>query len=162
MKIGRRYTLNIPPATVAAPQDLAQFNGAANLMYRIIKMWISCSDTSLATGQSLSLRARRLPATVTNGSGGTGSLTPASLDPGDAACTSNTNLINSTTKATTNGTAVIVWEGNCHLYQGLSWDFEASDMHVFVPPSTAFVFELLSTVSGTVNLSGGVLVEELG
>jgi hypothetical protein len=161
-KIGRRYNLNMPPTTVSAAQDLFQFNGVAGLMYRIIRQWISCTDTTIATGQMISLRSRRLPATVTSGSGGTGSLTPANLDPGDATCSSTGNLINSTTKATTSGTAVITWLGSTHLYAAHLWDYEQADQHIFVPPSTAWVFELLSTVSGTVNLSGGIEIEELG
>jgi hypothetical protein len=162
MKIGRRYILPIPPATVAAAQDLAQFNGAAGKVYRIISQSIGCTDTTIATGQMLSLRARYLPATVTNGSGGTGSLTPSAVDPGDAACSSAGNLINSTTKAITGGTAVILFEGSCHLYQGHYKNYENEDACPILIPSTAFVFELLSTVSGTVNLSGELVVEEIG
>lgn len=161
MKVGRRYVLNVPPVTVSVAQDLAQFNGAANHIYRIIKCWIGCTDTSIATGQMLSLRARFLPATVTNGSGGTGSLTPNKVDQADAACSSATNLINSTTKATTSGSAVILLSASTHLYQPFVWDWEAADECPIIIPSTAFVFELLSTVGGTVNLSGGVLVEEI-
>lgn len=162
MKIGRRYVLAIPKFTCTLPQDLAQFNGASGKVYRIISQEIWCTDTTLATGQDLSLRSQLLPATVTNGSGGTGSLTPSPVDPGDAACSSSTNLINSTTQAATSGSAVNMFNGGCHLYQGHYKNFEAEDACPIVISGTAFVFGLLSTVSGTVNLAGRLLVEELG
>ncbi len=162
MKIGRRYVLINPPTTNSQAVDLFQFNGAAGKVYRIISHAISCTDTTIATGQMLSLRARYLPATVSNGSGGTGSLTPSAVDPGDAACSSTGNFINNTSKATTGGTAVIVWEGSCHLYQGHFFNYELQDICPIIIPSTAFVFELLSTVSGTVDLTGVLTVEEIG
>ena len=161
MKIGRRYVLIIPPSAISAPQNLAQVNGATGKVLRIISQSIACTDSTLATGQNLSIRSRILPATVSNGSGGTGSLTPSPVDPADAACSSATNLINSTSKATTSDSAVIVYEGGVHLYQGHYKNFENEDACPIVRASQAFVFELLSTVSGTVNLAGEVVIEEI-
>lgn len=155
----RAYQVTFSGVTVSAAQDLVQIMGATARMIRIKRMWVACGDTSLATGQGLKLRARFLPATVTVGSGGTTGITASKKDSGDAAGTMTTNATNNTTQATTSGTAVIVYAGAAHLYQGENWRF---DDPVDVGPSTAFVWELLSTVSGTVTLSGGVEFTEEG
>lgn len=153
----REYTVNFPPTTVSAAQDLVAIYGATGKMCRILRCWVASTDTTLDTGQMLSLRLRFLPATVTPGSGGSAA-TPQALDPGDASA-SFTAAVNNTTKATTNGTASILEENGCHIYSGYDVHYSKPK---FVGPSEAFVFELLSSVSGTVNLSGGVLVEESG
>ncbi len=98
-----------------------------------------------------------MTATVTPGSVGT-SATPRPFDIGDAA-SSITARVNDTTKATTSGTATVVGESGDHIYQGAQYNFRNSPV---VGPSEAFVFELLSTVTGTVHLSGGVEFEEIG
>lgn len=155
----RPYQVTFEGVAVSAAQDLVQINGATGKFYQILRHWVGCTDTSVATGQMLQLRSRFLPATVTNGSGGTTGITPSKKDPGDAAASNSTCLTNSTTKATTNGTAVTIYEQGCHLYQGDNWRYDNSPI---VGPSEAFVFELMSTVSGTVHLSGGVEIMEWG
>lgn len=153
----RTYSVTFEQVSVAAAQDLVQINGGAGKICRILRQWVSSSDTTAPTNQQLALRSRFLPATVSNGSGGT-TPTPRPLDPGDAAA-SVTALANNTSKATTNGTATILEENGCNVYAGYDYAFPRPPI---VGPSEAFVFELLSTVSGTVHLSGGVLVEESG
>jgi len=155
--MARQYKVTFEGVAVSAAQDLVQINGAAGKMVRIIRAWVGATDTSLPTAQMLQTRCRYLPATVTNGSGGT-SPTPAKTDPGDAAA-SFTALANNTTKATTNGTAVVWDERGDHIYSGVESSFPERPP---IGPSESFVFELLSTVSGTVHLSGGVLVDEIG
>lgn len=153
----RIYKVMFEGVSVAAAQDLLQIEGAAGKMLRILRRWVKNTDTTLATAQMLELRERFLPATVSNGSGGS-TPTIAKNDPGDAAA-SFTALANNTTKATSSGTAVVLWEGAEHIYNGFD------DVHMNPPPigpSESYVFELLSTVSGTVHLSGGVEVEETG
>ncbi len=143
----------------AVAQDLVLVTGATGKMMKILKHWLGCSNTSLATGQNLSLRSRFLPATVTVGSGGTTGITPSKNDPGDAACSSTTCGTNNTTQSTTNGTAIILYANGAHLYQGDVWVYPNCPP---IGPSEAFVFELLAATSGTVNLSGGVEFEEIG
>lgn len=155
--MARRYAVTFEEVSVSAPQDLVEIIGASGKMVRIIRYWVSATATTLPTAQNLSLRCRYLPATVTSGSGGS-SPTPRKLDQGDAAATFAAKT-NSTSKATTNGTAVTLAEDGCHIYAGCDKVFTAPPT---VPVSTSFVFELLSTVSGTVALSGGVEVEEIG
>lgn len=159
----RLYTVSFEQVAVVAPQDLLQINGAAGKMLRIKRTALSSTDTTIPTSQMIALRARFLPATVTNGSVGTAP-TPARTDPGDAA-PSFTAYANNTTKATSSGTPVVLFEGGCHVYNGYDATFEEDGRGAASPaigPGEAWVFELLSTVSGTVHLSGTVWVEEVG
>lgn len=153
----RTYNVTFSAVTVTAPQDLVQVKGATGKMLRILRMWLAATDTASPTAQQLQIRARVLPTAVTDGSGGAAP-TPAKNDQGDAAATF-TALTNNTGKATTSGTAVVVEENGCHISAGYEFQFSR-------PPTIAvnqsFVFELLSTVTGTVHLSGGVTVEEIG
>lgn len=155
--MARKYHVTFASTVVSAAQDLVQITGATGKLMRILRMWVGCPNVALATGQGLSLRARFLPATVTVGSGGTTGITPSKKDPGDAACSSSTCATNNTTQATTNGTAVILYTNGVHLYQGENWRWDEPPV---IGPSEAFVFELLSVTSGTVNLTGGVDIEE--
>ena len=85
-------------------------------MVRILRRWVSATDTTIPTGQMLRLRERLLPSTVTDGSGGS-TPTPAKHDQGDAAATL-TALANNTTPASTNGTAVVLATMGCHIFNG--------------------------------------------
>lgn len=154
----RMYRVTFEGVLVSgATNDLIQINGAAGKILRIKRYWWGNTNTTLATAQMIQTRCRFLPATVTNGSGGT-TPTPQKLDPGDAAA-SFTSLANNTTKATTSGTAAILDEQGEHIFAGVDISFQSPPI---IGPSEAFVFELLSTVTGTVNLSGGIEVEEMG
>jgi hypothetical protein len=155
--MSRTYTVSFENVTVSAAQDLLQVKGASNKMLRILRRWVSATDTTIPTGQMLRLRERLLPATVTDGSGGS-TPTPAKHDQGDAAATF-TSLANSTTPASTNATAVVLATMGCHVFNGFD---DIHDDPPTVAPSQSYVFELLSTVTGTVHLSGGVEVEEIG
>jgi S-formylglutathione hydrolase FrmB len=141
---------------ITAAQDLVTIIGATGKLVFIKKRWIGAVNTTIPTAQMIQLRERLLPATVTT----TGGTTPTiyKTDPGDAAA-SFTALVTNTTKATTSGTAIELFATGEHIYNG--YDDEAS---FFTPvgPSEAYVFELLSTVTGTCNFSGGVEVEEFG
>ncbi len=157
--MGRRYQVSTEGVAVSAAQDLAQIIGAAGKILRIRRVHVGATDTTEPTAQQLELRCRFLPATVTNGSGGT-SPTPRLFDPGDAAA-SFTAKANNTTPATSSGTAVILEEWGCHIANGWTWIWPDAETPI-VGPSESFTFELLSTVTGTVHLSMSVSVEELG
>lgn len=157
--MARRYTVATENVAVSAAQDLMQVAGATGKTVRIKRCFVGATDTTLVTAQSLRLRCRFLPATVTNGSGGS---TPTfqKVDPGDAAA-SVTALANNTTQATTSGTAVVLQDIGVHIFAG--WDFTfPTGAEPVVGPSESFTFELLSTVTGTVHLSTTVEVEESG
>lgn len=153
----RTYSVTFEQIAVSAAQDLVQIKGAAGKSCRILRVYTNASDTTAPTNQQLALRCRFLPATVTDGSGGS-TATPRPMDPGDAAA-SFTALINNTVKATTSGTAAVLEDNAANIFSGYDYPFPRPPV---IGPSESFVFELLSTVSGTVHLSGGVVVEEIG
>jgi hypothetical protein len=153
----RPYVVGFENVLVSAAQDLLQVKGATGKMLDILRVWLGATDTTLVTAQSIRIRCRYLPATVTDGSGGSTS-TPRPLDPGDAAA-SFTCLTNNTTQATTSGTAAVLPTEGDHIYSGVNLPFRNPPQ---VGPSESFTFELLSTVSGTVHLSGGAEVTERG
>ena len=121
--MARRYSVEFSGVSVTAAQDLFQIIGAAGKTLRVISVSLADVDTSLPTNQQLQLRARFLPATVSNGSGGTAP-TPQPFDPGDAAA-SFTAKANSTSKATTSGTASILLADGCNVYAGYAYPFVA-------------------------------------
>lgn len=155
--MARIYRIMFEDVAVAAAQDLIQITGAAGKIVRIKHWWWGATNTTAPTNQQIKTRCRFLPATVTNGSGGT-TPTISKNDPGDATA-SLTALVNNTTKATTSGTAIVLDEGGDNIFSGR--DIITPNPPV-IGPSEAFVFELLSTPTGTVNMSGGVEVEEIG
>lgn len=154
--MSRIYTVSFDNVLVSAVQDLVQISGASGKIVRVLRRWVGATDTSIPTGQMIRLRESFLPATVTNGSGG--SATPVRRDPGDAAA-SFTAKINSTTQATTNGTEVTLYTIGVHIFNGFD---DIHDEPPVIGSGEAYVLELLSAVSGTVHLSGGVEIEEIG
>lgn len=165
--MGRLYRVTFENILVAAPQDLVALylpTSAGNFkQIDLLRYWLGATNTTLPTAQMLQVRLRWLPATVTAGSIGNAA-TPILEDQGDSAakCTAR---VNDTTKATTNGTAVILDEQTCHIYNGFDSASTGQDPFPLPNNSTAAqaaVFELLSTVSGTVNLSGGIEFSEAG
>lgn len=157
--MSRVYTVTFEGVLVSAAQDLVTIiNGASSgKLVRILRRWVSVVDTTIPSAQMLELRERRLPATLTTGSGGS-TPTPVPRDPGDAAATFTAHA-NDTTKTTTTGTPAILYETGCHSFNGFD---DIHDEPPVIGQGQDYVFELLSTVSGTVHLSGGVEVEELG
>lgn len=157
--MARAYTVNFENVTVSAAQDLLQIKGAAGKVLKIKRVFLGATNTTLVTAQSLRLRSRFLPATVTDGSGGS-TPTPQKVDPGDAAA-SFTSLANNTTPATSSGTAVLLDAWGVHIFAGLDFSWPTGSEPT-VGPSESFTFELLSTVTGTCAFSGSVRVEESG
>lgn len=157
--MGRRYRVLFEQVSVSAAQDLLQIKGASGKLVKIIRQWWGNTDTTAPTNQDLPTRSRVLPVTVTDGSGGS-TPTIQKTDLGDAAA-SFTALANNTTKATTNGTAVIAHEAGDNIFAGHAWDYPDKSAPM-IGPSQSFVFELLAGPTGTVKLSGGVEVEEIG
>lgn len=154
-----KYTTTFEGVAVSAAQDLVSLKAAAAVPIRILRYWVNAIDTSLPVSQMLELRARLLPATVTQGSGGTVPTPQKIGSQGDAAAVTTAH-VNDTSKATTGGTAVITDEQGCHIYNGYDSAIQGRDP-LTVAAAAGFVWELLSTVSGTVHLSGGVDWEEI-
>lgn len=152
--MGRRYRVSFENIAVSAAQDIFQASGATGKILAIRRVSIGASNAT-PTAQQLYVRARYLPATVSNI--GT-SATVVKTDPGDANATFTADT-NKTSKATTSGTAAIL--GEWGFYLNASFDEEFARPPI-IGPTAAFVFELLSTPSGTLNMSGLMEVEEIG
>lgn len=157
--MSRQYDINFENVTVTLPQDLSSVLGVAGKVLRLVRARVGMTNTAIATAQGLQLRVRMATATLTLGSGGTAA-TPRPLDPGDTA-EAGTARVNDTTKATTSGAFTILEETGVHIYTGYDYTWP-SDARPSIGGAGGFVFELLSTVSGAVALSGGIRVEEIG
>lgn len=156
--MSRSYSVTFENIAVTAAQDLFAITGtSSSKITRIISCSVSATNTTLPTAQHLEIRARLLPATVTPGSGGA-TPTPNKFDQGDAAASSSA-YTNNTSKASTSGTALTLLEDGCHIYAGHSIVFPVRPV---IANGESFVYELLSTVSGTVNMSGSLWFEEIG
>jgi hypothetical protein len=156
--MARTYTVNTGSVAVSAAQDLLQIKGATGKMLRVMELWVSSPDTTLDTSQMLHIAVKYLPATVTDGSGGS-TATPQPTDPGDAAA-SFTCKTNNTTAATTGGTASTLYDEGTHIYAG--FNRRPGKPICVIGPSESLVLHLTSVVSGTVNLCSGAEVEEIG
>jgi hypothetical protein len=154
-----KYTVTFEGVAVSAAQDLVSLKFAAAVPGKILRYWLTATDTSLPVSQMLQMRARVLPATVTQGSGGTVP-TPQKIASQTDAAAQATAHVNDTSKATTGGTAAIVDEQGCHVYNG--YDSAQQGRQPFnIAAAAGFVWELLSAPTGTVHLSGGVDFEEV-
>ena len=153
--MSRRFSVPMPPVIVTLPQDLFQITCPNNKVLRILRRRIGAVDSILPTSQMLNLRERYLPS-VANGTGGTAA-NIAKTNQSDVAA-SFTALLNNTSKASS-VTPIVLNQIPVHIYNGYD---EKVDEPWEISPGAAYVFELLSTVSNTVTLSGSVLVEELG
>ncbi len=155
--MSRIYTVSSSAVVGAAAMDLALIIGAAGKVLKIHRIECAATDAAAPTSGELNFRCRYLPATLTNGSGGT-TPTPAKQDQGDAAATFTAHA-NDTTGASTNATAVVLWSGAAHVLTGL--DYMPKSPWT-VNPSTGVTFELLTLPSGTIHLDMCVTVEEIG
>lgn len=155
--MGRVYTVSFKNVTISAAQDLISLKGSTGKTCKVRRVWLNMNDTTIQTAQGLRLNIKYASATFTAGTGGSAP-TPRPLDPGDAAA-SFTARANDTAQGTTSGAFVDLNPGGGHNYGGFDLTFK--DGPVF-GLNEAVIFELLSTVSGTCNYSGGAEVEESG
>jgi len=156
--MGRIYSVGFSNVTMASVVDMLQIKGATGKMLRIKRLWWSSSDVTLATSQMVTTAGKYMPATVTDGTGGS-TATPQAA-PGDAAA-SFTCLTNNTGAATTGGTASVKFNRADHLYNGMDLKFDDAEAPT-VGPTDSFILALTTAVSGTVHLSAGATVEEIG
>ena len=154
----RQYVNTFEAVTASAPQDLCTQYLSSYGFFQVKRIWVMNADTTPVMAQNIALRCRVLNA-VTVGSGGTINA-PTTMDIGDSAAASSSHQ-NDTTKATS-GSPTIVWEGSCWLYQGCDVIFDSPIPIIYAGDAIAFVFELLSTPTGSPTLSGGIQFEEAG
>lgn len=165
--MGRFYVVNFENKTINAAVDLVTIPGAASKVVRIHRCWFGHCSSTLAAEQGLRVLLKKLTATVTLGTGGTyavGSITPSKLIASDAACSISTARTNDSTdgggsRASTGGSTINILPTGIHLYQGFDVDLGGK---VEIVSGEAFIMGLEAAISGTVAMSGGVVIEEVG
>jgi hypothetical protein len=151
------YAVSFENVSISAVQDLLQIKCPASCVLTIKRLnFFNTNQTAPASSQ-LALRARILPVTVTDGSGGN-TVTPSPQDPGASAVAAFTCLINNTVKATTSGTALVVEEAGMNVLQG----YDNGALDIVVAPSQSAVWELLTAPLAALTFSGMALVEQRG
>lgn len=155
--MARLYTASFENVTISAAQDLLSLKNPSSKLVEIIRCWLGMTNTTIQTAQGLRLNCKVSTATFTAGSGGSA---PASVpeDKGDSAA-SATARANDTTPGTTSGAFSNVNPMGIHNYAG--WEFRFPTP-IPIILNEGFIFELLSTVSGTCAFSGGVEWSEKG
>jgi hypothetical protein len=157
--MARVYTAAFKFVTISAAQDLVALKGSSGKTVIVRRVYLYMNDTTLQTAQGLRLNLKYASATITLGSGGS-SATARPHDQGDSAF-SGTARVNDTTPATTSGGFTDITPAGGHNYQGFDYTWPRGEEPVF-GLNEGVVWELLSTVSGTCNFSGGVTVAETG
>lgn len=159
--MSRVYSVAFENVAITAVQDLFELTPAANKPVKLIALYLSnvggTADAADAQEELLRISIRRVPATVTSGSGGTAP-TPRLVDPSDAAAGA-TAEVNNTTQATSSGTIETLHPDG--------WNVRIPYALVFTPEmqweainGQVLVVSLLAAPADSVNCSGVLYFEE--
>lgn len=159
--MSRLYSVVLNGTVTAAgtDADLLSFAAAANKPIRLRRLILSqYSEVGDAQEESIRITIKRLPATVTPGSGGA-AITPQLLDENDAAA-GFTARGNDTTPATTSGTAVTL--------EDFGWNERNTPFEMVWMPEMAprvqnagsLVVKMESTLADDISASVTAIVEE--
>lgn len=156
MARGRVYSIQFNNVAVAAVQDLIALYCGASMACELHGLVIGqISGTTVA---NLRLSVKRLPATVTAGSGGN-TATPRKAMSGDGAAVA-TARINDTTQATTSGTSATLLSDVFNTVNGYQFFWPPDDRPTFAPNEAA-VFSLDQAPAGSLTMSGTLIFAEL-
>ncbi len=154
--MSRVYSIEFAGVAVSAVQDLLAIYTGASKAARLHSMVLGqITGTTVA---NLRVSLKRLPPTVTSGSGGTAP-TPQLLNPGDAAATV-TARANDTTQATTTGTVAVLVADVFNTINGWLFMPPPEDRPV-VGLSSALVLSLDTAPGAAMTMSGTMTFEEL-
>ena len=163
---GRLYRAGFQKVSlVTSVQDLVLIQTGASKLIGIQQ--INIGQVGGVTTANLSLRLRYLPSTVTAGTGGsactaggaTYSINPQ--NPGDLAATVTARCVDSTTQASTSGTALDQWAEVWNTINGYAWYPGVNNRPTIIPQSGAFVLSLDTAPPSGFVASVSVLFEEL-
>jgi len=154
--MGRFYTVSIDAVAVSATQDLFGLLATSGMAFKVHSLYLG--QKTLTTAEMKQITVRRNPATATVGSGGSAA-TPRPHVPGDAAATV-TARINDTTPQTTNGTQAILYADVWHFLNGLIW-MPAPEQRPIIKPSEGLAVNMATAPSGSMTVSGSLVIEEL-
>jgi len=156
MARGRVYRAVFQNIAVTAVQDLISLTATAGMVFCVHEVWVG--QITQTTVANLNMSLKILPATVTAGSGGA-AVTPSAMLRGDAASTV-TSRRNDTTQATTSGTAIVARADVINPINGYQYLPPVEDRPV-IKLSEAFVVSLDTAPGASMNVSGGIVFEEL-
>jgi hypothetical protein len=157
MALERLYTFVFENVTVAAVQDLLYYKASATNGAELRRLSLSASGVTASA--EIRIRLKRLPATVTVGSGGSAP-TIQKVSSRNAIAALGAARANDTTQATTSGTSVTLANWNWNVLQeflevppteGERWECDISE---------ALVFDVIATPASTV-LSGFMVLKEV-
>ncbi len=154
--MGRVYTVSFEDVAVAATQDLINLTATANMAFEVLR--VEFGQRGLTAWEAKPIRFRRMPATVTAGSGGSAA-TPQPVNKNDAAATV-TARVNDTTAMTTNATAVTLFTRMFEFLNGFIW-VPLPDERIVIAPSQGLAINLPTGPSGSTNMSGSLTFREL-
>lgn len=156
MSRGRSYSIQFNNVAVAAVQDLLAAYAGASMPFEIAGLVIG--QVTGTTVQNLRITVKRLPATVTSGTGGNAA-TPKRLMRGDSAATI-TGRINDTTQATTSGTPDILHADAFNTVNGYQFFWLPQDCPT-IGMNEAAVVSLDQGPGSAMTMSGTLYVREL-
>lgn len=160
MNYGRIYSVNFENVAVTAAQDLFDIAPATNKIIVLHGCWISQNNRK-ADAQEEFLRIKIIRGLATVGSSG-GVFTPVPKQAADAAagCTAR---INDTTVAVVGaGTTEVLWAETFNDRAGWVWLPTPENRLICTAASTRIVITMPSTPTASMNMSGTLLLEEIG
>lgn len=156
MSAKRIYTFSFENVTVAEVRDLFYIKaGASN---GVILHSVEVSAGGVTASAEIRLRIKRLPATVTVGSGGN-SVTASKASSNNGTAAASTCRTVDTTQATTSGTSVTLWNGQWNVLVPFE-NTRPEETRFDCAPSEAIVFDTVAAPASTV-LSGTITFEEV-
>ena len=152
----RSYSISFKNIAVAALQDLLALYSGANMACELHGIVIG--QITGTTVQNLNISVKRLAATVTAGTGGTGP-TPRQMMRGDAAATASARA-NDTTQATTSGVAATLHADCFNTVNGYQFFWPPQDSPT-IGPNEAAVLSLDTVPGAPMSMSGTLYFGEL-
>jgi hypothetical protein len=153
----RVYAIPFKNVSIAGAQDIIGIYAGSAKALEIHE--IRLGQTTITTAAQLRVTLRRLPATVTAGTGGS-TATPVPQNKNDTAATFTARTNDLTTQASTSGTALDYTPDVWNLVNGYDMLYAPEDRPV-VNPNEAFIVSLDQTPSQSMNCSGVAIVAEL-
>jgi hypothetical protein len=158
MSLERLYSISFENVSLAAVQDIFALKASATNGLEIRR--ISISAGGVTSPAELRLRLKRMPATVTIGSGGSAPAVQKVSSRLNIASLSTNARANDTTQATTSGTA-----------QSLAnWQWNVLNEFLEIPPtegerwecdvSEALILDIVATPGAAVTCSGTIVFKE--
>ena len=156
--MGRMYSAVFEGVSVSAAQDLFELLAGAAVVVAVHEVHIT--NDSDEVSQQLPFAVKRIPATVTSGSGGA-AVTPRKLGGVQDPAATSTVERNNTSRASSTGTIEVIRRAGENVLNGYHLIFPP-EQRVIVPPGGTIVVGLEAAPSGAIPLSGEIIFEEIG